>query len=148
MILLNFHCRWTFLCNKCIFRKCIFRNCIFGKCIFRKCFFPKRIFPKFNYSKCIFAKYTQLACLLSFACEHFLPAHIMTFYEWPILCFWWYIWYFDWHIWHLAQNKLFGMAYFIYMRCVFCILDALNLMFDDDDCVVYMQVWQTRVLAV
>ena len=52
-----------------------------------KVYFPKVCFPKCIFPKCIFTKYTQLVCLLSFACEHFLPAHIMTFYEWPILCF-------------------------------------------------------------
>ena len=38
------------------------QKCIFQKCIFWKCIFQKSIYPK-----CIFAKYTRLACLLSFA---------------------------------------------------------------------------------
>ena len=78
VILLNFHCPWTFLFNSHLWwppsnAKEVATVTKEVDTITKevaaitKLFEPKCIFPKCNYPKCIFAKCTRLACLLSFA---------------------------------------------------------------------------------
>ena len=53
--------------SQSVFSQSLFSQSVYPKVNFSKMYFFEFFFPKCIYPKCISAKYTQLACLLSFA---------------------------------------------------------------------------------